>query len=552
MRRFARLVLGLGETRGTAERIARLAAYFASAPEEDAAWAFALLAGRRPRRAVTTTRLRAWAAEEAGLPEWLVEASYEAVGDLGETLALLLPDALGDDDAESPSLAAVMRDGVLALASARPDDARAIVRRFWRRLDAEERFVYHKLLGGSFRIGVSRGLVLRAVATRAGVDLATITHRASGAFEPTAASWRALLEGGAEDRAAQPYPFCLAQPLVDEPASLGAIDAHLVERKFDGIRAQLIRRGELVALWSRGEERVERSFPEVQAAARRLPEGTVLDGEILVWEGEGERPAPFARLQTRLNATRGVWRREPGLFDRERVVFVAYDLLEASGEDLRTLPLRARRERLDALLATHGDETLRISPSVPVRSWAEAAAARAESRALGVEGLMLKRLDAPYGLGRQRGADGRGGGGWWKWKVDPYAIDAVLVAAEPGHGRRANLLTDYTFAVWRGSELVTIAKAYSGLDDAEIAELDRVLRATTTAKRGPVRIVEPTLVFELGFEGLQRSTRHKAGIALRFPRILRRRSDKPAAEADRMETLEALLAAHAGGAYRVP
>ncbi len=571
MKRFTRLCMDLAATTSATRKVDLLVAYFRAVPEEDAAAALACLLGQRGRRPIASTTLRSWACERAAIPLWLFEQCYESVGDLGETLALVLPDSAAptratDDVSDGEPLHRFLATRVDRLASASPEEAKRIVFEAWDELDVDGRFLFHKLIGGAFRMGVARGLILRAIAEVAELDLATATHRLTGRFSGTAAAWRALVARDESDALpTRPYPFCLASPLEGAPEDLGSIEEHLLEWKFDGIRCQLLRRGTSVAVVSRGEERIDGSFPELVALARTLPDGTALDGEVLVVarssaSGATERIQPFQRLQTFLQAKRPAWVAEPGLFDGvadgDRVIFIAYDLLEFHGADQRAEPLRTRRARLETLiesarLAVAGDR-LRLSPSVVARDWTHAASLRGESRARGVEGLMIKRLDQSYGVGRERRA------GWWKWKVDPYAIDAVLVAAQPGTGRRANLLTDYTFAVWRHppgpgaadapprakQELVTLAKAYSGLTDDEILTVDRHARATTTAKRGPVRLLEPTLVFELGFEGLERSARHKAGIALRFPRMLRWRRDKRPEDADCLATVESLLRAH--------
>lgn len=537
MRRFAQLCLALSGTTSSSRKVELLAAYFRAAAPADAAIALAYLLGQRGRRPVSSTLLRTWACDAAGIPHWLFDASFESVGDLGETLALIVEDSPDAAD-EPPSLAVFVERYVASLAGADVADAKSIVLDAWRQLTLDERFIYHKLIGGAFRMGVARGLVLRAISEVSGLDLATVTHRLTGTFDASERGWQRLIHHDESDALpTRPYPFCLATQLDISPDELGAIDDWLIERKFDGIRCQVLRRGDAVAVVSRGEERIDGSFPELVALARRLPSGTVIDGEVLLIEGD--RILPFQRLQTRINAKRAAWLSEPGLFESERIVLRAYDLLEQDGVDVRSRPLAERRAALESLVAQLADDRLQLSPRLQPRDWSEAAAERSHSRELGVEGLMLKRLDAAYGIGRERKA------GWWKWKVDPYTIDAVLIAAQPGSGRRANLLTDYTFGIWRrgkeGDELVTIAKAYSGLTDEEIAEVDRLARATTIAKKGPLRLLEPTLVFELGFEGLERSTRHKAGIALRFPRMLRWRKDKRPADADRIETVEALL-----------
>lgn len=554
MRRFTQLCLALAHTTSSTRKVERMVDYFGGAPADDAALALAYLLGRRGRRPVSVTSLREWACEEAAVPAWLLDACQDAVGDAGETLALLLPDA-APPAPELPTLSAFVRDSVDALAGKRPSDARGIVTAAWRRLTCDERFVYHKLIGGAFRMGVARGLVVRAVSTLTGLDVAVISHRLTGAFQGSAEAWRRLTSAEAdEDRAAQPYPFCLATPIVSSSGtvgeSLGQVAAWQVERKYDGIRCQLLRREGAVAVVSRGEERIDGSFPELVALARRLPAGTVLDGEVLLVlradAGGEERPLPFGRLQTRINAKRAAWMAEPGLFDLERIAFVSFDLLERDGADIRKRPLWERRRSLEELADRMRDDVLRLSPTVACATWDDVARERARSAALGVEGLMLKRRDAPYGLGRDRRAD------WRKWKVDPRTIDAVLVAAQPGAGRRANLLTDYTFALWLGESLVTVAKAYSGLSDAEIALVDRHARSTTVGRKGPVRLLEPLLVFELAFDGLERSTRHKAGIALRFPRILRWRHHKRPSDADHVSALERMLDTRGPGAGPTP
>ncbi len=309
----------------------------------------------------------------------------------------------------------------------------------------------------------------------------------------------------------------------------------LVEWKYDGMRAQLLRRDGVNWLWSRGEELITERFPELAQLA--LPEGTVLDGEILIWQA-GDVPAPFSDLQQRM----GRKTLPAKLLAELPAVLVAYDVLELDGVDVRQLPQLERRALLETLVAQVGAPTLRLSPRIAAASWDALAAIRSESRARGVEGLMLKAVSAAYGVGRTKNV-----GTWWKWKIAPYAIDAVLIYAQAGHGRRASLYTDYTFAVWDGEhgeerKLVPFAKAYSGLTDAEIGQVDAAIRKTTIEKFGPVRSVQPTMVFEIGFEGIAASSRHKAGIAVRFPRILRRRVDKAIADADTLATLKAMLA----------
>ena len=531
MRRFADLFTRLDRSTATGDKRAALVAYFREAPPEDAAWALWLLAGGKiggaKARIAGGGELRAWAAEESGTPPWLVDESYDAVGDLAETLALLLDDPAG----HAPDLAlhAWIEQRLLPVANADAATRRAVIVSAWRSLPFAERFLFNKLLTGALRVGVSRGLVQQALAEASGVPIALIAQRMLGDWAPTPAFLQRLTSRDAQPGdASSPYPFFLASPLEAAADTLGPVDDWLLEWKWDGIRLQLIRRVGETALWSRGEERLDGRFPEIEAALANLPRDAVVDGELLAW-GDGDAPMPFTALQTRIQ------RRKPGprtLADTP-VRVLAYDLMELDGEDLRARPLAERRALLEALLEAHGDPRLVVSPQVPAASWDAAAALREDSRARGVEGLMLKRLAAPYQHGRKRGD-------WWKWKIDPLTVDAVLIYAQSGHGRRSTLYTDYTFGLWDGDALVPVAKAYSGLDDAEILKLDSWIRAHTTERFGPVRAVTPHHVFELGFEAVNRSSRHKSGIAVRFPRILRWRHDKPMREADRLDALKAL------------
>lgn len=527
MKAFARLYTALDETTATGEKVAALAAYFRAAPPADAAWAIHFLIGRRPKRLVAAADLRAWAAAEAGVPDWLFEESYHAVGDLAETITLLLPDTAASTDR---SLAHWVEERLLPLRGQDRDVQRAEMVRAWRELGRIERYVWNKLMTGAFRVGASARLVERALAQASGMDEGVIAHRLMGAWEPTPEFHLRLLAADTRDAdVSRPYPFFLAYALEDAPDSLGDPAEWSAEWKWDGIRAQLVRRTGRTFLWSRGEELLSGRFPEVEAAAGLLPEGTVLDGELLPWAGDA--PLPFAQLQRRIGR-KSLGRR---ILEEVPVVLVAYDLLEEGGNDLRGQPLVERRGRLAALLArTPGAGRLILSPVVEAGSWEEVAAARRTARERGAEGLMLKRLASAYGVGRRRGD-------WWKWKVDPLAVDAVLMYAQPGSGRRAGLYTDYTFGVWEGERLVPFAKAYSGLTDAEIRRVDAFVRRNTLEKHGPVRVVKPELVFELSFEGIQRSTRHKSGVAVRFPRMTRWRTDKTAAEADTLETVRGLL-----------
>lgn len=527
MRDFARLYTDLDESNRTNDKLAALESYFRAADPRDAAWALAFLTGNRPPRAVNSTQLRRWVAEAADLPDWLVDECYEAVGDLAETMALLLPEVAADS--ELP-LHRVVEERVLPLRNLDEEARRELVLQTWRELPSRERFLWHKLLLGGFRVGVSRTLVARALAALARVDKAEMAHRLMGTWEPTPESWQRIIGGRADESdSTRPYPFYLASPLESEVSELGPIHEWQAEWKWDGIRAQILKRRGSVMIWSRGEELVTDRYPEVARVAAMLPNGMVLDGELMAWRDDG--PLPFQVLQARIgrkNLTRKTLETAP-------VAFVAYDLLEFDGEDFRTKPLAERRACLEGIVASIGSPVLRVSPLVQAADWEELGRLRGTSRERLVEGLMLKRRTSPYQVGRVRGD-------WWKWKIEPFTMDVVMVYAQAGHGRRASLYTDYTFAAWRDGELVPVAKAYSGLTDEEIREVDRWIRRNTLDRHGPVRVVKPELVFEIAFEGIQRSSRHKSGIAVRFPRIARQRPDKTPDQADSVERLLTLVA----------
>jgi DNA ligase-1 len=438
---FAELYRCLDETTKTSVKLACLRNYFSSATASDAAWAVYFLSGRKPRQVIKTRDLRAWAAAAADVPDWLFDESYDAVGDLAETIALILPEPERSTDAP---LAEWVEQRLLPLRTLPPEEQRERLVAAWRELDRTQRLVFNKLLTGAFRIGVAQTLLTRALAETAGVPAAAVAHRLMGAWEPTAEFFAGLLTTETSDAdVSRPYPFALAHPLSGEPLALGDPSEWLAEWKWDGIRAQCIHRQGQIALWSRGEELMTERFPELLPDIELLPAGTVLDGEIVAWR---DGVLPFSVLQKRIG------RKTLGkkiLVDAP-AAFIAFDVLEHDGLDVRTAPLRERR---------------------------------------------------------------------------------------------ASLYTDYTFALWNEGELTPFAKAYSGLTDEEIREVDRFVRDNTIEKFGPVRRVKPELVFELGFEDIRLSTRHKAGVAVRFPRMLRWRTDKRADQADSLDTVKELLKA---------
>jgi DNA ligase-1 len=521
---FSDLYAALDGTTKTNEKIDALTQYLTAAPPEDAIWAIAFLIGRRPKRLIESRKLAQWALAEARMPEWMFSECYSAVGDFAEVMALLLPPA---EASTSLSLHYWVEERMLPMREWDDGARRDSIVAAWRQMDEPQRFAWNKLLTGEFRVGVSQNLVVRAIAQASGVDAAVIAHRLMGDWQPTPAFAKELLAPDTRDAdLSKPYPFFLAYPLEGAVAGLGDIRDWQAEWKWDGIRAQLIRRGWRTFLWSRGEELITDRFPELDAAGALLPEGTAIDGEVMPWKAGS--PLPFAQMQRRIGRkvlTSKILAEVPA-------VLVAYDLLEVEGEDVRERPLEWRRLKLEQIVA--GKESLVLSTVVEAQSWTELTAMREESRQRRVEGLMLKRRGSPYRVGRRRGD-------WWKWKIDPYSVDAVLIYAQPGNGRRASLFTDYTFGIWEKGELVPFAKAYSGLTDEEIRKVDEFVRRNTIRTFGPVHVVKPELVFELAFEGIQKSSRHKSGIAVRFPRMARWRTDKKADEADTIDTIRSLL-----------
>ncbi len=530
MKDFAALYARIDQTTKTTTKVAALADYFREAPDEDRLWTIAIFSGRRPRRAVTTTRLREWAAEVATIPLWLFEESYPIVGDLAETIALVLPEPTATHTDGLTTWITRLR----ALAKEEEETRKSTILDAWTRMDAGERLVFNKLLTGGFRVGISRKLMTRALAKATGRDEAELAHRLMGDWTPDTTSWHGLIE--AEDKTAdlsRPYPFCLAHGLDDDtPDPLGDPADWLAEWKWDGIRGQLILRDGQHFVWSRGEELMTDRFPELARALDYLPEGTVLDGEILAWDGTA--PLPFNALQKRIGR-KSVPKK---LLAEAPVILLAYDLLEEDGQDLRDMPLAHRRARLDALLTDLPPQApILPSPKLPFETWAHLGVTRAQARDERAEGLMLKRLSSQYHSGRKKGD-------WWKWKLDPLTIDAVMIYAQQGHGRRANLFTDFTFAVRDGNDLVPFTKAYSGLTDAEFRQITAWVRKNTLQRFGPVRQVRAEHVFEIAFEGIAPSPRHKSGVALRFPRMKRWRHDKPIAEVNTIEDLRAMLATY--------
>ncbi|MGB3243846.1 MAG: ATP-dependent DNA ligase [Sulfitobacter sp.] len=528
MKRFAQLFNAIDQSTKTTVKVAALADYFMEASEEDKLWTVALFSGRRPKRAVTTTRLREWAAEASNTPLWLFEESYAIVGDLAETIALVLPPNASADNRSLTHWINALRD----LANVDEPARKVFVLNAWQTLGGAERFLFNKLITGGFRVGVSQKLMTRALARATGRSEPELAHRLMGNWHPDDVSWHTLIE--AEDASAdasRPYPFYLAYALEDGPEPLGTPEDWRAEWKWDGIRGQLILRDGGYFVWSRGEELMTDRFPELARAIDHLPSGTVLDGELLVWQPDAVHPSSFNALQSRI----GRKTVPKKLLAEAPVVLHAYDLLEWQGEDIRDEPFADRRALLEAACGDLPPEApVKLSPQIGFTRWQDLAGYRDNARTAHAEGLMLKRAGSPYLSGRKKGD-------WWKWKLDPLTIDAVMIYAQSGSGRRANLFTDFTFAVWNGNDLVPFTKAYSGLTDAEFRSITAWVRKNTLQRFGPVRQVTPHHVFEIAFEGIQKSPRHKSGVALRFPRMSRWRRDKPLHEANTLDDLKEML-----------
>ncbi len=537
MKEFSELVSILGISTKTNDKLDALSQYFLSATDKDKVWVIALFSGRRPRRIASGSLLAQWCCEIINLPFWLFEESYHTVGDLGETIALLLPQN-NDSNRLTHNLSYYL-EHIVALEKANEQTKKQFIVDCWMQLNREERFVFNKLLTGGFRIGVSQKLMVNALAKTVDTDPSVIAHRISGNWHPSTTDFLELLsEHSMNIDFSKPYPFYLAYALEDDPKTLGEPHEWQAEWKWDGIRGQMIKRNDEFFVWSRGEELITEKFPEYQVLQTSLPNGTVLDGEILSFEKKGGENSkinggivlPFALLQTRIgrkNITKKQLQEAP-------IAFFAYDLLELNGEDIRNKSLQERRIELEKIVHQVKHPSLQLSPVIDFDAWNKLANTREQSREINAEGVMLKKKSSTYQVGRKVGD-------WWKWKINPLTIDAVMVYAQKGHGRRSNLYTDYTFAVKDNDKLVTFTKAYSGLTDKEFAEVDAFVKRNSIEKFGPVRTVKPELVFEIAFEGIAASNRHKSGVALRFPRIHRWRKDKTPDDINTLDDLKKML-----------
>jgi DNA ligase-1 len=538
MKLFAALVTKLGRSTRTNDKLDALVEYFAAAHDKDKVWVIAIFSGRRPRRSVSGTQLATWCVELIGLPFWLFEESYHTVGDLAETIALLLPENTAEKLAEESKPLHFYIEQLRSIEKESEEVRKKFIIDCWLEMNSAERFVFNKLITGGFRIGVSQKLMVNALAKSTKLDASVIAHRISGNWDPAVIQFDELLgEYAAATDYSKPYPFFLAYAIEDDVSVLGEPGEWQAEWKWDGIRGEIIKRNNELFVWSRGEELMTEKFPEYHALQNLLPEGIAIDGEIicgLPLSREGNMNIlPFANLQTRIGR-KTITKKQ---LSEAPVIFVAYDLLEYNGEDWRNKTLEERRNKLEEVIISVNHPSLIISPLVAFDSWEELGKLREGSREIGAEGFMLKRKSSVYQVGRKRGD-------WWKWKVDPLTIDAVMIYAQKGAGRRSNLYTDYTFAVRDGEQLISFTKAYSGLTDKEFAQVDAFVKRNSLEKFGPVRTVKPELVFEIAFEGIAASNRHKSGVALRFPRISRWRKDKKVEEINTLEDLKTMLAVY--------
>ncbi len=525
--KFAALVFQISSSTKTNDKLDALAEYFTVADDKDKVWVIAIFSGRRPRRIVNSRLLAEWCTTFANLPSWLFLESYSTVGDLGETIALLLPESTNKNGiGESLSW---FLEKFIEIEKQDESIRKKFIFDSWEQMNHAERFVFNKLITGSFRIGVSQKVIVNALSKVVEHSSSVIAHRISGNWDPSTTTFSNLLSTEVtEVDHSKPYPFYLAYALEDEPATLGNPNEWQAEWKWDGIRGQIIKRNNELFVWSRGEELMTDKFPEYHILKDLLPDGIALDGEIIS-ASEG-KPMPFAALQTRIGR-KNIFKKQ---LQEAPICFFVYDLIEFNGEDWREKTLLERRSKLEEILGGINHNSIQLSPIINFTNWEKLADLRKNSREMNCEGIMLKRKNSVYKVGRKRGD-------WWKWKIDALTIDCVMIYAQKGSGRRSNLYTDYTFAVKDGDKLVSFTKAYSGLTDKEFAQVDNFVKRNSIEKFGPVRTVKPELVFEIAFEGIAASNRHKSGVALRFPRMSRWRKDKKVDEINTIEDLKSML-----------
>ena len=560
MKKFSALIDATEQTQRSVEKVALILEYFRTVPPEDAAWALALLTGRALPRILSLKLLQDVAVEASGLPKWLIEESLEAAGDVAEGIALLVSPRVSSRDSSRVSsrdssrvssrdfsrpvpeaglpLHRLVHERVLPLKELSDAERRALIVKTWRELSAEQAFLWNKFLTGGINSLIAEKLIVRALAQLAAISEEAMTYRLSRDWAPSAESFNSILQPADRDaELAKPFGFCLAAGLTSSPSKLGSLAAWQVENRWEGLRVQLIRRGSEVLLWSHGEELVTECFPEISEFGEALSEPVVLDGLVIPWS-DGQ-PLAIESLAKRLKRV-GLARKRIDAKTRAEspVVFMAADLLEASGVDLRMQPLADRRRRLEELHARHAQMTsFLLSEILQPVNWPAVEDLKNGARERGATGVTLKRLDSTYRVESSPGQEC-----WWELACEPFYLDAVLMYAERAQGQRGSQLSLLTLGVWNAGQLVPVAKVRPNLEQREIAELEQFVRKNTLERFGPVRTVQPELVFELAFEGLQESKRNKAGFALRAPRLNRWRRDRSASGVETVQTLQALFA----------
>jgi len=518
MRLFGQLLQACLQEPKTLQKISLLSDYFNEESPENMPMALHFLMGENMGRFCSGRQLREWAAQLLGLPDWLVDESYEALGDNSETISLLFPNK---PSSLAHDLKAVC-ERIQQLKSEPIDVKKDWIIDVWSKSSRDDIYTFNKLLGGGIRIGASKKNVLKALSRTVHLDVDILEQRLLGTWEPTKIAYDALVNP--DDIAGKgtcPYPFFLASPIQDVDATLMPFSDWQIEPKWDGIRAQLVHRQEGTQLWSRGNDLISDQFPDILDSASELPYG-VYDGEVLAWGADG--PQPFADLQKRLNRKK-VTRQ---LLASIPCIMMLYDCLEFEGVDVREQALHERCKKIrDLRPPFYTSNPLTLNGVSALNDYVK------NARNNRVEGVIIKRLSSAYKSGRVRGD-------WWKLKVDPLLLDVVIMYAQKGKGIRSGLFTDYTFGVWDNNQLVPIGKAYSGLTNDEIKQVHQILNNHLTDRFGPVRGVSPCVVLEVAFDSIQESPRHKSGLALRFPRINRLRLDKPVEEANSLEDARAL------------
>ena len=556
-RSFGNLINNLEQCNSTKKKINLISVFIKDIDPRDGSWILLLLMSSRQKRVITGRRLKDILQASFRMPSWLIDDCFAQVGDSAETISLLWPqlkseltdaniecsevyNKLFNEPKESKPLHWWMETLLPAIKDATETTQNRLILKLWSDIADQDHYLTNKLITGGFRNGVSKGLVVKSIAKAYKLDESTVLERLMKPIEINNIWFQELTHPvsiNRTDRGAIPYPFYLASPVEIEKIKETPPADWRLEYKWDGIRGQLIKRDTGAYLWSRGEELVNHVFPEIIEMAENLPDGTVLDGEILCWQKDVRKPMAFASLQRRL----GRKTVNKKLLKECPTVFLAYDILEHKSIDIRAYNLRDRLKLLESVQLNYNHPCLVIDNEKEFAEWEELIQLRDRARLEGAEGLMIKKISSHYLSGRKRGY-------WWKYKHDPMTLDAVLIYAQAGTGKRANLFTDYTFALWDNSnknskdrKLVTFAKAYSGLNNSELMELDKWIRTHTIERYGPTRVVEQKQIFEIAFEGVMESKRHKCGLAVRFPRIHRWRIDKPVMEADCIEQAQALL-----------